>query len=201
MSVAYGLDVQPQNDPYITTAEQGVHSLVVAAVPGAFLVDALPFLKYVPEWMPGAGFQTKAREWKKLARRMVEVPYEAAKQRIVRCCFCEEEIDCPNLNVRRLARLRCPLPPSASRQWSLVLVMMHIKRILFKRLLVPFMLVCSMFTRKLCRSSNGSLSGGSDTVRKELFSTVVPPTTSHHRFRLFLQLPPAYWVYLINPMY
>lgn len=87
MSVAYGLDVQPQNDPYISTAEQGVHPLVAAAVPGAFLVDTLPFLKYVPEWMPGAGFQTKAREWKKLARRMVEVPYEAAKQRIVRCCF------------------------------------------------------------------------------------------------------------------
>lgn len=82
MSVAYGLDVQPQNDPYIATAEQGVHPLVVAAVPGAFLVDTLPFLKFVPEWIPGAGFQTKAREWKKLARRMVEVPYKAAKQRI-----------------------------------------------------------------------------------------------------------------------
>ena len=87
MSVAYGLDVQPHNDPYIATAEHGVHPLVAAAVPGAFLVDTLPFLKYVPEWMPGAGFQTKAREWKKLARRMVEVPYEAAKQRIVRCYF------------------------------------------------------------------------------------------------------------------
>lgn len=94
MSVAYGLEVKPKDDPYIRTAEQGVHPLVAAAVPGAFLVDVLPILKYVPEWMPGAGFQTKAREWKKLARAMVEVPFTAAKRNLVRrvehvSCACE----------------------------------------------------------------------------------------------------------------
>ncbi|KAH9478027.1 Cytochrome P450 monooxygenase 98 [Psilocybe cubensis] len=82
MSVAYGLEVKPKDDPYIRTAEQGVHPLVAAGVPGAFLVDVLPFLKYVPEWMPGAGFQTKAREWKKLALNMVEIPFAAAKRNL-----------------------------------------------------------------------------------------------------------------------
>ncbi|KAF8884723.1 cytochrome P450 [Gymnopilus junonius] len=82
MSVAYGLEVLPKNDPYIKTAEQGVHPLVAAAVPGAFLVDILPILKYVPEWMPGAGFQKKAKEWKKLARTMIDVPFAAAKKNI-----------------------------------------------------------------------------------------------------------------------
>ncbi|PPQ85587.1 hypothetical protein CVT25_000031, partial [Psilocybe cyanescens] len=80
ISIAYGLAVKPKDDLYIRTAEKGVHPLLVAGVPGAFLVDMLPFLKYVPEWMPGAGFQTKAREWKKLARSMVEVPFAAAKR-------------------------------------------------------------------------------------------------------------------------
>ncbi|PPQ87697.1 hypothetical protein CVT25_011464 [Psilocybe cyanescens] len=82
MSIAYGLAVKPKDDPYIRTAEKGVHPLVAAAVPGAFLVDMLPFLKYVPEWMPGAGFQTKARKWKNLARSMVEVPFAAAKRNL-----------------------------------------------------------------------------------------------------------------------
>jgi len=82
MSVAYGLEVQPNDDPYIKTAEQGVRPLMVAAVPGAFLVDALPLLKHVPEWFPGAGFQKRAKEWKKLARTMVEVPFAAAKKNI-----------------------------------------------------------------------------------------------------------------------
>jgi len=84
MSIAYGLEVQADNDPYIRTAEEGVHPLVAAGVPGAFLVDALPFLKYVPEWFPGAGFQKKAKAWKKLARTMIEVPFAAAKKNIVR---------------------------------------------------------------------------------------------------------------------
>jgi hypothetical protein len=83
MSIAYGLDVLPNGDPYIETAEQGVRSLMIAAIPGAFLVDMVPSLKYVPEWFPGAGFQKKAKIWKKYARTMVEAPFAATKQNIV----------------------------------------------------------------------------------------------------------------------
>ncbi|KAF9445086.1 cytochrome P450 [Macrolepiota fuliginosa MF-IS2] len=83
LSVAYGIDIKPKEDPYIQTAEQGVHPLVAAAVPGAFLVDMLPWLKYVPEWVPGAGFQKKAKAWGKLAMRMVDMPFEAAKKQIM----------------------------------------------------------------------------------------------------------------------
>lgn len=82
MSIAYGLPIQPKDDIYIRTAEQGVHPLVAAAVPGAYLVDMLPWLKYVPEWMPGAGFQKNAREWGELAMRMVNLPFADAKRRI-----------------------------------------------------------------------------------------------------------------------
>jgi len=82
MSIAYGLEIQPENDPYVKMAEKGFQPLVAAAVPGAYLVDTLHFLKHVPEWVPGAGFQKKAREWKKWARKMVEVPFEAAKRNI-----------------------------------------------------------------------------------------------------------------------
>ena len=83
MSVAYGLDVQPNDDPYIETAEQGVRPMMAAAIPGAFLVDMVPSLKYVPEWFPGAGFQKKAKAWKKHARTMVEAPFAAAKENVV----------------------------------------------------------------------------------------------------------------------
>ena len=61
MSITYGLDVQYNDDPYIMAAERGVRSLWIAAIPGAFLVDMLPFLKYVPEWFPGAGFRSEER--------------------------------------------------------------------------------------------------------------------------------------------
>ncbi|KAF9524343.1 cytochrome P450 [Crepidotus variabilis] len=82
MSVAYGIEVKPKDDVYIQTAERGVYPLTVAAVPGSFLVDLLPILKYVPAWFPGAGFQTKARQWKRLATDMIELPYAEAKKNI-----------------------------------------------------------------------------------------------------------------------
>ncbi|KAF8231005.1 cytochrome P450 [Tricholoma matsutake] len=82
ISIAYGLDVLPKDDPYVSIAEKCVHSLVVAAIPGTFLVDTFPWLKYVPDWMPLAHFKCKAKEWQKLALTMVEMPFEAGKRKL-----------------------------------------------------------------------------------------------------------------------
>ncbi|KAJ7265039.1 cytochrome P450 [Mycena rebaudengoi] len=75
MSMAYGIDVLPSDDPYVVLANKGVHSLVVA-------LDMFPALKYVPKWFPGAEFQRKAEEWRKLARAMVDVPYAETKRQM-----------------------------------------------------------------------------------------------------------------------
>jgi hypothetical protein len=83
IAIAYGLEAQPENDPIIRMAEAGNRSVTEAGVPGAFLVDSLPILKYVPEWVPGAGFQKRAREWRKLAEEVLEMPFKGAKSRIV----------------------------------------------------------------------------------------------------------------------
>ncbi|KAJ7166884.1 hypothetical protein C8R46DRAFT_1219265 [Mycena filopes] len=45
-----------------------------------FLVDSFPFLKYVPAFMPGAGFKTKARAWRKVVSSMPDVPYNFVKE-------------------------------------------------------------------------------------------------------------------------
>ncbi|KAJ7828642.1 cytochrome P450 [Mycena leptocephala] len=81
MSMAYGIDVLPSDDPYVALANKGVHSLVVALV-NRYLVDVFPALKYVPKWFPGAEFQRKAEEWRKLARAMVDVPYTETKRQM-----------------------------------------------------------------------------------------------------------------------
>ncbi|KAJ3534780.1 hypothetical protein NMY22_g6770 [Coprinellus aureogranulatus] len=75
LSTAYGLDISPSHDPYIEIAEKGMLALTAATAPGAFLVDAVPILKYVPSWFPGAGFKRKAYEWNKWTRDMVEIPF------------------------------------------------------------------------------------------------------------------------------
>ncbi|KAF8905213.1 cytochrome P450 [Gymnopilus junonius] len=101
MAIAYGIQVQEYNDPYIDIAEKAVHTLLAAGAPGKYLVDTFPILKHVPEWMPGAGFQRKAKEYKTLARTMFALPYSAAKQNFASgdspACFtsrCLESLAC-----------------------------------------------------------------------------------------------------------
>ncbi|ESK89264.1 cytochrome p450 [Moniliophthora roreri MCA 2997] len=82
MSIAYGIAIEPHDDPYVSLAEHATKPAMDAMVPGAFLVDALPCLKYIPSWMPGAGFKRKAREWKNLSLRSANEPFRAGKQMI-----------------------------------------------------------------------------------------------------------------------
>ncbi|KAJ7764381.1 cytochrome P450 [Mycena metata] len=82
MRVTYGIDVQPVNDPYVSLARAAVAPLSIAGVPGKYLVDSLPILKYVPSWFPGAGFKRDAARWSKLARQMADVPLAETKRQI-----------------------------------------------------------------------------------------------------------------------
>jgi len=51
--------------------------------PGAFLVDLLPWLKYVPSWMPGAGFKRLARKYKKTSDDLATVPLAWVQDQMV----------------------------------------------------------------------------------------------------------------------
>lgn len=47
ISMAYGLPTRHLNDPNVEINEEAMIGLVLAAVPGAYLVDAFPWLRYV----------------------------------------------------------------------------------------------------------------------------------------------------------
>jgi hypothetical protein len=48
MKIGHGIAIQESNDPYISVAEVVMNGVAEAGIPGAFLVDLLPILKYVP---------------------------------------------------------------------------------------------------------------------------------------------------------
>ncbi|KAF8524543.1 cytochrome P450 [Hysterangium stoloniferum] len=81
MDILYGIKVKPSGDPYLKLAEEALKVAAVAANPGTYIVDTFPILKYVPEWMPGAGFKVKARIWKEeLGSKMPVMPHEECKR-------------------------------------------------------------------------------------------------------------------------
>ncbi|KAG6875967.1 hypothetical protein C0992_001649 [Termitomyces sp. T32_za158] len=84
MTVAYGIDVLPENDPYIAIAETAMHGMSEVTIPGAFLVEFIPLLKYIPAWMPGAGFKRKARMWRDYTTQVVEKPFAAVQQSLAK---------------------------------------------------------------------------------------------------------------------
>jgi len=65
MSITYGLDIQSADDPDLKATVDGWDGLRAAVMPGSFLVDAFPLLRYVPSWFPGGGFQTIAKRARK----------------------------------------------------------------------------------------------------------------------------------------
>ncbi|KDQ53894.1 hypothetical protein JAAARDRAFT_197004 [Jaapia argillacea MUCL 33604] len=86
MDIVYGLVVTEKNDELVTISEAAVLSATLASVPGAYLVDFIPILKYVPAWFPGAGFKRKAEEWRRLKDRFVNEPFGTVKKALHEGC-------------------------------------------------------------------------------------------------------------------
>ena len=82
MEICYGIAVLEHNDPYILTAKEGMEGIAEAG-PGAFLVDLLPGLKYVPSWFPGAGFKRRAARWRACIREMLDKLYHRVEAELV----------------------------------------------------------------------------------------------------------------------
>ncbi|KAF9558599.1 cytochrome P450 [Agrocybe pediades] len=76
ISLAYGLPIKKVHDPYIDLAERAMAALAAGSLPGAFLVNVIPLLKYIPDWFPGAGFKRKAKQWRKLQEDFRGIPFE-----------------------------------------------------------------------------------------------------------------------------
>ncbi|KZP21392.1 cytochrome P450 [Athelia psychrophila] len=80
LDIAYGINALPEDDPFIKLAEQTFVVTGSALIPGRFLVETVPMLKYVPAWVPGASFQLVAQKAKTALRDTVEVPFDQVKR-------------------------------------------------------------------------------------------------------------------------
>ncbi|KAF5308977.1 hypothetical protein D9758_018491 [Tetrapyrgos nigripes] len=110
LSIAYGIEVQPENDPFINIAEKALHAAALTVNSGSYLVDQLPALKHIPDWFPGAGFKRQAREWNKDMSAMAVVPLEFVKGAMSKGDFT------PSVASRSLEKLASEPSSTAQRQ-------------------------------------------------------------------------------------
>ena len=87
MKIGYGIAIQESDDPYISMAEVAFTGASEAAIPGTFLVDMFPILKYVPSWFPGAGFQKEATRVREATDIMAEKPFRCVQEQMVQVHF------------------------------------------------------------------------------------------------------------------
>jgi len=79
MAVTYGLSVDKSNSEYLTEVEETMKFINHATTPGAYLVDLLPILKYVPAWFPFASFKKVAAYGRNQIARVIERPFQYVK--------------------------------------------------------------------------------------------------------------------------
>ncbi|KAI8986616.1 cytochrome P450 [Trametes punicea] len=85
LRLAYGYEVArgTVHDPLVEVVEIAMQGFAKASEPGAFLVDHIPILKYIPEWlMPGGGFKAVARKMRHELDMMYELPFSFVKEQM-----------------------------------------------------------------------------------------------------------------------
>ncbi|KAF8444947.1 cytochrome P450 [Boletus edulis BED1] len=74
--VTYGYTVQEEKDPFVELGEKVMAMVSLIATPGAFLVDFIPSLRYLPEWFPGASFLRNAKKYNQLLMDSILKPHQ-----------------------------------------------------------------------------------------------------------------------------
>lgn len=83
LKIAYGYDAKPEHDPFIEKVDFAMSQFADILNPGKYLVDFLPWLRYIPEWLPGGGWKKTMRYYRETLDAMSEEPFQLVKDRLV----------------------------------------------------------------------------------------------------------------------
>ncbi|THG94402.1 hypothetical protein EW145_g8146, partial [Phellinidium pouzarii] len=83
LKISHGYTVEPREaDPLVDLADEVLVQFSIAVIPGKWLIDVMPFLRYVPDWLPGTGFKRTAMRWKRSLTELAEKPHAFVKQQM-----------------------------------------------------------------------------------------------------------------------
>ncbi|KAL5481169.1 hypothetical protein ACEPAI_10110 [Sanghuangporus weigelae] len=83
LKISHGYTIEPRDrDPLVQLADEVLEHFSQSSIAGAWLVDTLPFLRYLPEWLPGMNFKRTAALWRQSLTELVEKPFAFVKQQM-----------------------------------------------------------------------------------------------------------------------
>ncbi|KAF8124371.1 cytochrome P450 [Boletus edulis] len=82
LRLSHGYVTQAGDDPLVDLAHVANSQLSMATAPGLYYVDFVPLMKYIPSWLPGAGFKRKAKKYAVVLRDLVEIPHNYVKSQV-----------------------------------------------------------------------------------------------------------------------
>ncbi|KAJ3520043.1 hypothetical protein NMY22_g12920 [Coprinellus aureogranulatus] len=80
MRVSYGFEDPKRNKARIDNSQRLMIELGEARKPARFLVNVLPILRYVPGWVPGAGFQQHFKRLAAMSHEVRNTPFEIVQR-------------------------------------------------------------------------------------------------------------------------
>ncbi|KAB8208718.1 cytochrome P450 [Aspergillus parasiticus] len=81
LRITYGYITEPEAyDPLIDLVDKAMEDFAQVILPGGWLVNFIPMLKYLPSWFPGCDWQRRAKAFKQRAKAMTDIPYAFVKQ-------------------------------------------------------------------------------------------------------------------------
>ncbi|UKZ55091.1 hypothetical protein TrVGV298_008908 [Trichoderma virens] len=88
LKLTYGYSTELYKpDPLVELIQQVLLHASAVIMPFTWAVDSFPFLSYLPEWFPGAGFKRTVREWRALLDASAEIPYNFTKEQMQKASY------------------------------------------------------------------------------------------------------------------
>ncbi|KAF9562477.1 cytochrome P450 [Agrocybe pediades] len=98
LKVAYGYQVESNDDPLVQLIEETFKLGGIVNVPGKFWVEYFPALRFLPDWFPGAGFKKLARDVGKERSKVDHVPFSWARKEIEKGDYVESFVSKHTVN-------------------------------------------------------------------------------------------------------
>ncbi|KAI0061645.1 cytochrome P450 [Artomyces pyxidatus] len=82
--IAYGYEIEPNDDHLIRVSEEALFILSHPLTAGELPVNAIPALRHLPQWFPGAGFKIRAKRCMELVTEKQNTPWEYVKHNMAK---------------------------------------------------------------------------------------------------------------------